>query len=166
MRVCCCCTALIVATVFAGCSSSDNTANRLAELDKTNIQKVANLYNAFIYQHGGFGPKVAAELKEFVIKGGIAENNLRLMLIDPKNLDSIFISERDGQPFKIRPMVQGNPLKVSAVVFEEKGVDGRRQVGFTDSTVQEVDDAKYKELWKGASSETKSTGSEDGKTGG
>jgi hypothetical protein len=146
MRLCCG-IGLALMIVAAGCSS-DNTAARVASFNKTNIQKASNLYSLYYRAKSSSGPKDAAALKEFASKD-VAPEQLQLMQIDPKNVGAIFVSERDSKPFKVKPNVPSNPFAASAVVFEDTGVNGQRQVGFTNSTVQEVDDAKYKELWDG-----------------
>jgi hypothetical protein len=146
MRVCCG-ISLALIIVVGGCSS-DNTAARVAQFNKSNIQKASNLYSLYYRAKSSSGPKDAAALKEFASKD-VALEQLQLMQIDPKNVDAIFVSERDGKALKVKPNVPSNPFAPGAVVFEDTGVNGQRQVGFTNSTVQEVNDAKYKELWDG-----------------
>ena len=73
-----------------------------------------------------------------------------MMGIDPNNLDAAFTSERDSKPFKVRYKVGGGRGSASAVVFEQEGKDGKKQVGFTgNSKVEDVDDATYQQLWSG-----------------
>jgi hypothetical protein len=146
MRVCCG-ISLALMIVLGGCSSND-TAARVAQLNKSNIQKASNLYSLYYKAKSTAGPKDAAALKEFASKD-VAPEQLQLMQIDPKNVDAIFVSERDGKALKVKPSVPSNPFAAGAVVFEDTGVDGQRRVGFTDSTVKEVNDAQYKELWDG-----------------
>jgi hypothetical protein len=161
-----CSIALALAVVASGCS--ENGAARVAQLNKSNIQKVSNLYSLYYQLKSSSGPKDAAALKEFAASNSIPTDRLEMMQIDPKNLDALFVSERDGKPFKIKPNVPMNPMvAASAVVFEDTGIDGQRQVGFTNSSVQEADNAKYTELWGGKnSSEPKPNGSEAAKVGG
>jgi len=156
----------LLALAVAGCSS-DNTAARVAELNKKNIQKTANLYATYQMHNGMVGPKDLANLKEFVSSGiGLSPHRLELMQIDPKNLDHIFISERDHKPFRLKPSVQAVPRTIVAVVFEDTGIDGKRQVGFDNSSIQEVDDAKYKELWESKEPSAKSIPVSEAEKGG
>ena len=74
------------------------------------------------------------------------------MNVNANKLNDIFTSPRDHQPFKIKFSVGGGPSGHSAVAFEDRGIDGRRQVGFTGPSVEEVDDVRYNELWSGKSS--------------
>jgi hypothetical protein len=137
---------LVLIGMLAGCSSN-NVESQVAAMNSNNIKRMSNLYAAYQLRNGYVGPKDLATLKEF-IQHGLEPRRLEMMQIKPEEFDKLTISERDGKPFKIRFSVQSGPLIPSIpVVFEEAGVDGKRQIGFTDSSVREVDDAKYKELW-------------------
>ena len=62
------------------------------------------------------------------------------------NVDELFISERDGQPYVIfygRPPAGLNP---DLVGYEQTGVDGKRFVGFGLGVVEEVDEQRFSEL--------------------
>lgn len=71
------------------------------------------------------------------------------MGIDPNNKTSIWVSERDHKPFKVRYRVDSPFGGIAAVVFEQDGIGGKRQVGFNNSKVEEADEARYKDLWEG-----------------
>lgn len=58
----------------------------------------------------------------------------------------MFISERDGQPFKIRWGLRG--FYDHAIVFEAEGIDGKREIGLTE-TIEIADDAVYEDYWSG-----------------
>jgi hypothetical protein len=155
--------------VAVGCSS-DKRAKEIASMNTSNIQKVANLYAGFQNMVSSNGPKDEAEFKNFLKT--YDPTALSAMSVDPANLDKTFTSERDGKPFKIRYKVGGGKGSVAPVVFEEVGVNGLRQVGFTGGggpggggAVEEVDDAKYKQLWEGKVT-TPSSGGAGGPGGG
>src|SRR5262249_321953 len=103
---------IVLSFVFAvvGCSSSDDPSARVGELNKTNIQKVANLYYAFQLENGYVGPKDVDALRSFAKSGSISPQQLTMMKID-LNDDKLFISERDGKPIKIRPSVVGGYMQ-------------------------------------------------------
>ena len=132
-------------TVLAGCS--DQTANQVAAMNTSNIQRLSNVYAAYQNMKSSRGPKDEAELKAFIKE--YDPNKLQMMKIDPRNLDGLFTSERDGKPFKVRYGVGGGRGSVDPVVFEQEGKDGKKQVGFTGGKVEEVDDATYQQLWSG-----------------
>jgi hypothetical protein len=123
-------------------------ARDVAGMNTSNSQRIANVYSAYQNYKGGNGPKDETEFKTFIKE--FDPNNLSMMGIDPNNLDALFTSERDGKPFKIRYKVGGGRGAASAVVFEQDGKDGKKQVAYTgNSKVEEVDDATYQQLWAG-----------------
>jgi hypothetical protein len=129
-----------------GCSG-DNVASQVAAMNTSNIQRLANMYAAFQNYKGGRGPKDAAEFKTFIKE--FDPNKLSMMGIDPNKLDDVFTAERDGKPLLIRYQVGGGRGAVDAVVFEQEGKDGKKQVGFTGGKVEEVDNATYQQLRAG-----------------
>lgn len=138
----------IVTAFLVGCSS-DKTKKNVAALNATNIQRVSNLYAAHQTYKNGQGPKNEAEFKQFV--RDFDPTKLDMMGIDPANVDAIFVSERDNQPFVIRYQVGGGRGSVDPVVFEQTGVGGKKQVGFTGGKVEEVDDATAEKMLAGRS---------------
>lgn len=146
--------ALVLAAGAAGLSGCgrDGTANAVAAMNDTNLKRLANLYAAHQNLQGGKGPKGEAEFKGYI--RGFDPTKLGMMGVDPNNVDAVFTSDRDGQPFKVRYGVGGGRGSSDAVVFEAAGKDGLRQVGFTDGKVQEVGDAEYKTLLAGKGERT------------
>lgn len=142
---------VVGATLSAGCET-DNSLKELAGMNTSNIQRLSNLYAGFQNAKGGSGPKDEAEFKEFI--KAYAPDRLSAMSIDANNLDKTFTSERDSKPFKIRYKVGGGRGAVAAVVFEQDGVGGKKQVGFTGGKVEEVSDAEYASLWSGKAAST------------
>jgi hypothetical protein len=135
----------IFLTMLVGCSG-DKTAAQVGAMNKSNIQRLANMYSAFQNQKSGRGPNDATEFKGFIKDFDPA--NLTMRGIDPNKLDALFTSERDSKPFKIRYQVGGGRGSVSPVIFEEVGSEGKKQVGFTgNSKVEDVDDTTYAQLW-------------------
>ena len=137
--------------VGVGCSN-DQTSKDVAKLNSSNAQRLANLYAAHQNGKGGTGPKTEAAFKEFI--SSYAPEKLTMMGVDAANLDAVFKSERDGQPFKLRYNVGGGRGSVDPVVFEATGKDGKKLVAFTGGTTEEVDDARYAELLSGKAGRT------------
>jgi hypothetical protein len=137
--------------LVSGCSG-DNVASVVAAKNSTNIKRVRNLYAAFMETHGK-GPADETQLKDFITKE-MSPQTLKLMTIDPAKIDEMFISERDGKIFKIKPGLRwGGPGSPNpAVVFEAEGRNGRRQVAFGYGNVDDVDESRCKELWDGKGS--------------
>jgi hypothetical protein len=131
-----------------GCGSGADADDALAEVNSTNIQKLANLYFTYQTKNEWRGPADEAEFKGFIRT--FNPQKLARIGVDAAATDALFTSERDGQPFKIRYGVRGSAMGSSEpVVFEAVGVDGRREVGFLNMTQREVDDAEYERLWSG-----------------
>jgi hypothetical protein len=122
-------------SVFSGCSGN-KISRQVAAMNTSNIQRVSNLYTAFQHARNGSGPKDEDEFKTFIAEFDV--NKLAMMGVDPGNLVALFTSERDGKPFEIRYSVGGGRGAVDAVVFEQVGLAGKHQVGYTGGKVEEV----------------------------
>jgi hypothetical protein len=136
---------------LAGCR--DKIADQVGAMNKSNIQRVTNIYEGFQNTQGaGRGPKDEAELTKFI--QDYDPNKLRMMGIDANDVPGLLTSERDGKPFKVRWGVGGSRGAVAAVVFEQEGQGGKKQVGFTGGggRVEEVGDTEYKAYWSGKGS--------------
>jgi hypothetical protein len=154
--------ALLVLFFSEGCSNS--VSNQVAALNDARIKQLTNLYNGYQRSHAWHGPKDEASLKQFV-QHDMDPNKLALMNVDLNKLDEVFVSSRDQKPFKVKYGVGGGPGMNVPVVFENSGIEGMRQVGFTGPIIEEVDEAHYKDLWSGkvnASADTTTTQSADG----
>jgi hypothetical protein len=139
--------ALLVGLVgLAGCG--DKVAEKVGEMNKSNIQRVCNLYEGFQNSvGGGRGPKDEAELTKFIKESD--PNKLKMMNIDPNDVASLLKSDRDGKPFRIRYGVSGGRGAVAPVIFEQEGKDGKKQVAFTGGKVEEVGDTEYQAYLSG-----------------
>lgn len=140
------CLAVLVLTF--GCGETD-PGDLLAEANDSNIQRLANLYTTYQSRNNWRGPASEADFKAFLT--GWNPKKLENIGVDPGAIDELFISSRDGEPFKVRYKVPGHIMGSNApVVFEATGVDGMRMVGMLDMTSREVDEAEYERLWSGA----------------
>jgi len=141
--------ACLLASGFSGGCGERDPSDLLAAANDSNVQRVANLYEAFQSRHNWRGPEDEEEFKSFL--NGWNPKKLTNIGVDPNAIDDLFISERDGEPFDIRYGVPGHIMgSEAAVVFESTGIDGQRLVGFLNMTTQEVDGAEYDRLWSGA----------------
>ena len=134
---------LMAVAPAAGCR--DPVAQQVAAMNDTNLKKVSSLYRFYQYRNGWQGPKDAAALRAFVERA--PPKKLEMMQVDPAQFDSFLISERDGQPAKVRCGVAIWPTDVQPLVFEATGVNGRRIVVFSNAQTEEVDAARYDTLW-------------------
>jgi hypothetical protein len=137
--------AILSSLIAAGCSDSKSGA--IGALNNENIKRLTNLYSMYQAAHSFQGPAEEAAFKGFIKDQ--AAWRLKLMQVDPDKLEDLYISERDRKPFKVKYGVVSGPGAVNALVFEQDGLNGKRQVGFNGGTVEEADDAQYKEMWEG-----------------
>jgi hypothetical protein len=136
----------IAACILCGCSGGVDPETAVAQSNSTNLQRVANLYLAYQNENGWVGPPDEATFKKYI--SGFPTKMLARIDVDPNNMDGLFTSERDGQPFKIRYKVVGNMMgSAEPVVFESVGVDGKRMVGTLGMVQMEVDSAEYDSLF-------------------
>jgi hypothetical protein len=148
MHIGSCTVFLLLLLNLAGGCSGNRVTNEVATKNDSNLKRLVNLYAGYQLTHNWQGPKNEIELKEFVKHHGLPEKNLQMMGIDSTDPDAIFTSERDGKPFKIKYRVAGGIGSVTPIVFEQTGRNGMRLVGFTTPIVEEVADARYRELWE------------------
>lgn len=140
---------LMIAICATGCGQSTTAERALASVNKSNIQRLGNLYNKYQSEHKWIGPANEAEFKKYVLDSPPAR--LKMIGIDANKVESLFISERDGQPFVFRYKVPGSAMgKIDPVVFEQAGVNGKRLVGFTNKPPIEVaTESEYQDLLAG-----------------
>jgi hypothetical protein len=137
---------LLGLVVIVGCERQ-GPASQIAAANNSNIRRLGNLYKAYQLRNGNQGPADEAAFKKFLHE--MSPTRLERMQIDANNIDGLFVSERDGQPFVIRYKVSGGIGSVDPVVFEQNGSGGKRQVGFSDGSVEEVDQSRYDQLLQG-----------------
>ena len=138
---------LLVSSMLVGCGGVDQQSV-LEAANGTNLQRLTNLYLSYQSRNDWNGPPDQATLREFAVS--FDKKKLARIGIDPSQIDELFVSERDGKPYKIRYNVKGSSRgSTEPVVFEEVGVSDKRRIGFLNMTEREVDAAEYDQLWAG-----------------
>ncbi len=128
---------ICVSLMLAGCSGSRSPAAQVQDANKTNIQRLTNLYTRHQLFKAGQGPKSEQDFKTFILSAD--PETLKNIGVDVNAIDSLFVSERDSQPFEIRyGVVGGARISNQALVLEKSGVDGVRQVGFASMAIREI----------------------------
>src|SRR5262245_43574007 len=107
------------------------------------LQTLATMYGRYRSAHRGTAPPDEASLKKFI--SGLSPTEQTGLGIDPANLDKMFTSPRDGQPFVV---VYKSPGAV--IAYEQVGKNGKHLVAYPEGKVEEVDEARFKELVPGA----------------
>jgi hypothetical protein len=103
----------------------------------------------YVGKHRGESPPNLEALKAFAHKADREE--LKVRGVTATDLDSIFVSARDNQPYGYRRPKKGGGVpgvgSESVVFYEKTGVEGRHYVAYTTpGKVEEVDAARFQEL--------------------
>lgn len=133
--------------LIAGCTG-DSPESRIAAANNSNVQRLSNLYKAYQLRHGNKGPEDEEAFKKF-FREEMTPKRLEAMGVDPANVDSLFVSDEDGQPLVIRWGVPGGLGTSEPAVFDQGGDGGQPRVGFTGGSVERVDKARYEQLLQG-----------------
>jgi len=111
---------------------------------QNNLRDLAKYYGLYQGQNQGRTPPNEKQFKEFIQKKDAA--------VKP---DEVFISPRDHEPYVVLYNLKlgpPDPVKGAPVVaYEKTGVGGKRMIARSTTAVEEVDEAKLKELVKGGS---------------
>jgi hypothetical protein len=126
-----------------GCGDSDSG---VTETDaKTRLTHVLQLYQAYVDTNRS-GPPDAEALKQFA-QSLTAEQREAYLL--PEDLQTIWVSPRDNQPFVIEYgqnlQAGGDPF---AIAWEAVGANGMRYVALSMGYVEEYDEATFSEYRK------------------
>lgn len=137
----------------AGCSGKTDPNEAIARVNETNLQRLANLYFTYQMKHNWRGPADEAAFKQFLREYN--PKKLERIGVDPSQIDELFISQRDGQPFVIRYGVPGSAMgSTEPVIFQSTPVEGKYLIGFLDMRQEEVDEAEYNQLLQRKASRT------------
>jgi len=128
-----------------GCG--EDILSEFKEKNKTHVAKVATSFKVFASRNGQKSPESQAELVAFLKEPRVAKN-IERMGIDPNAIEKIFVSDRDGEPLKIKWGITMDPEGTPPIAFETVGVDGVRLVA-ADVVLEVSDDDEYEDLWNG-----------------
>ena len=162
--------------VMTGCGSRPPARDQTA--GEQSILKLGRLYTTFAeLSKDGLGPASAEELKKYA--KGLTDEKVSALGLNKGELDSLFISPRDNQPYQVQPkrhpamgasggafMKGGVPGKggppgkggaltppgyglPGVLVNEQTGVDGKRLVFLSGYQIKEVDEAEFSKLLSG-----------------
>jgi hypothetical protein len=126
--------------VSFGCSGNQAAVER----ETSNLKPLSVLYGKYLSQHRGQAPADEAALKSFAKKLDPKE----LEALGVKDIDSLFISARDKKPYTI---VYGNnatsaPGEDVVIAYEQEGLSGKRYVATRLGRIEEVDEARFREM--------------------
>lgn len=95
--------------------------------------------------HGYNGPKDEAEFKDYLKTNPTAIYMMKRIDLTPDDVDELFVSERDNEPFVVKYGLNG--VADHAIIFEKTGVDSKRLVAF--SKPLELDSDEYEDYLSG-----------------
>ena len=135
--------ALLLLFVGLGCSSppAPNAPERVP------LRHLAILYGKYRNAHRGAPPRDEADFKKFIT--GLDPAQLAAAGVTAAEVDTLFVSPRDGQPYDVRyndPPPAAGPDGPAAVVAEKVGKGGKRMVAYSTGQVDEVDEAQYQKV--------------------
>ncbi len=133
--------------MLAGCGGGSGSGDALlANANKTSIDRICTLYSQFQLTNQRNGPSDEATFRTYISERPAKQ--LERIGVDPSDIDSIFVSDRDGEKYEIIwAAVGGERDEPVAIVAEKTGVDGMRMIGFHKKPHREVDEAEYKRLF-------------------
>ena len=129
--------------MVAGC---DGGAAGIVQ-QESNLKKLALFYGPYQGEHQGQLPPDEKAFKDF-----IKSKELLLQNQGIKDVDALFISERDKQPYVVlyagETLGDNGPAGLPVVAYEKQGVGGKRFVVSTLGAVEEVDEKQFREWVK------------------
>lgn len=129
-----------------GCSNPADS--KIRELNATSIQRLANTYTFYQARNSYKGPKDEEALREFIASPQ-NQKGFERAGIDVSDVDALFISPRDEEPFKIKYGMAGSTLGFKdAIIFESVGVEDEIMVGFGGGRTELMSPDEADELFK------------------
>lgn len=132
---------LICLAVGMGCRSTPAPAQG----SDSEIKKLGIICMRFVGKHRGKAPVDRAELDTFLEELGQKE----LAVMGISKPDAVFHSSRDNQPIVIRygiTIPPPGPGLPTVIAYEKEGFGGQRLVAFATAGVEQVNEARLKEL--------------------
>jgi hypothetical protein len=134
---------LVVCALLNGCGVGHRASQ---EREQSNLKPLAVFYGQFIGQHRGQPPANEKEFKEFIRSLGAKQ----VAGFDVSDVDSLFISSRDQKPYVVLYGKNAPLGKDRVVAYEQEGKGGKRFLATDVGNIQEVDEARFKEMVPGA----------------
>jgi hypothetical protein len=126
--------------VAGGC-----TRNASQATESSNMKPLAVAYGRYISTHKGQPPASEAEFKTY-LKSLPPES---LQSFNVTDMESLLVSTRDKKPYVIRygkPSGPAGPGGMPVIAYEQEGVEGKRYIATMVGAVEEVDEARFREL--------------------
>jgi hypothetical protein len=133
---------VIVAFVFSGCSQKTPTPDELAA---KRGGRLGVLYGMCVGQNKGKPPQAVQQIKDFATK---RINSEELSALGVTTIDDLFVSPRDGLPYKMveyrkLPPPSGEPV---VVFYEQQGQHGVRRAALLGGGTLDLDESLLAKL--------------------
>jgi hypothetical protein len=114
--------------------------------EENRIKALSLLYGQYTGQHRGQTPADEKEFKQFVAS---RKETLESFQLDPNNIDQLFVSPRDSQPYGIAYKVKTSgipdPMAPSPpVIWEKVGSAGKHYVADSLGKVELISEDEFK----------------------
>src|SRR5262245_48242561 len=145
---------LLFGLACAGCGRRGGGLPAVATDDQVNLKALAVSYGHYQAKNKGKPPPNAQEHKKFI--KSMDANTLAGLRVDPADVEKLFVSPRDGEPYVVRYNVPANPsggvpnpmMTQTGVViaYEKNGKNGKHLIAVSTGEVQEVDEDRLHQL--------------------
>jgi hypothetical protein len=128
----------VLLCAIAGCAAQEGAMTR-AEFPRLPV--LVSMHGMMEASTGRL-PANEKEFKRFIVEKGTH----LLERAGVASVDELFISERDGQPFVVIYGKYPPGMASKIVAYEQDGVVGKRQVGYSAGAVELIDEMYFREL--------------------
>jgi len=136
-----CALVAVVTAAAAGCSGGPS---KPVPLQGSNLGRLAMIYTLYLQNNR---TPLTNEQDLVTYAKSLKPEGVKAMGIDVTQVEQYFTSPRDGKPYRLILKVQGgDPANPPPVAYEQVGVNGKREVGFLFGKVEEVDEARFRQL--------------------
>jgi hypothetical protein len=120
--------------LMAGCADSEQ------EEQQSNLRFLAAYYNQYRAHHRGQLPADEKDFKNFITKSGASTN-----------VDSIFVSNRDGKPYVVKYRGDKSWPHPEIIAYEQEGRDESREVATVVGGYEKLSEEEFqKQMTAGA----------------
>jgi hypothetical protein len=130
-----------VTAAVAGCSDAPTKPKPITG---SNLKKVAMLY--MMYMQNNTAPLTKDQQLIDFAKTRSPEG-MKTLDIDVSQVEQYFTSSRDGKAYRlVFKLPPSDPTNPAVVAYEQVGVGGKREVGFSNGNVEDVDETRFRQL--------------------
>ncbi len=128
------------ALVVSGCGKGDSSSDQARQVP--GLKQLGLFYSLYKSRHQGNAPANEAEFKQYVT----SQHAEQLKQLGIENVDSMFVSPRDGKPYVIQYGRKSGPGGNPPAAWEQDGKAGKRFVVDSMGKLDELDEAAFKRL--------------------